>query len=400
MDDSIKRELLDKRQIKGSNEIINSRGSGSPTTIKIFSAGMMDLSVDETNHVVANVPLSELALIFGSTHRIYERIAQVCDANYVGDNVYDWFLYERRDDAEEVESMQVITNAKYSNGTLHLRYNESVTSRILKLQKDYTIYRLGDIYALKSGYSLRLYQILKSRYDKDTYITHEKGLKMFEYNVTELKFEIGAVTDCGDRKIKAELAKEYPNYDYIEELLLEKPDVSYKEFKVFNRDCVKKAVEEVTKKTILNVQCEKGQKSGRNVKTIRFYVDYKPEEKGKDKTDGGGVVNVNPNTVNQGGVLNRVSKALIGDFEVTEIQAICRVANYVEEDIMRAYDYMKNYPYPIKTTPAAFMSSCIKERWFDSKFEDKRTSSNKFNNFEKRDEVVDWDEFESRLLDN
>ena len=60
--------------------------------------------------------------------------------------------------------------------------------------------------------------MLKSAYDYQSAVTKKQGEMVFEYLLPELKLELGIINSGGSKEIKAELEKESPDYDRIDEL--------------------------------------------------------------------------------------------------------------------------------------------------------------------------------------
>ena len=76
--------------------------------------------------------------------------------------------------------------------------------------------------------------MLKSAYDYKKAIVKEEGEQAFEYNMTELKLELGIINSGGSKEIKSELEKDFPDYDKIDELAEKTGQIKYKEYKIFN----------------------------------------------------------------------------------------------------------------------------------------------------------------------
>ena len=246
---------------------------------------------------------------------------------------------------------------------------------------------LSDTLSLKSVYSLRLYEMLKSSYDYQNYLKKADGVQILDYNLTELKLELGIINSGGSKEIKSELEKEYPDYDRIDELV-EKTgqQIKYKEYKIFNRNVLNKAKEELNKKTSLNVDYEPIKK-GRRTVGIRFVVSK------KDTNVTGKPVNINKEEV-----LDELIDLLHADFKFKEIQEIAEFAGYDLDKIKKSYEYMKEYGTQIDV-PIAFFKDCIKKEYYQSKKSPIKPSNNSFNNFEQRT-GYDFDELEKQLLDN
>lgn len=383
--------VISNKSYLKSNELINAMGKGTALSQKLFAIGMQNIKIDETNNVVATIYGTELRKMFkSSSGSLYEHIEALCDKQIKGATIFDWILLMKDKENGKIEAHQVVTDASFKNGTLTLRYNNSLTDKIVNLQKDYTVLSLSDTLSLKSVYSLRLYEMLKSAYDYKRAVTKQQGEHVFDYDITELKLELGIINSGGSKEIKAELEKDYPDYDKIEALAAEKTgQTKYKEYKIFNRNVLAKAKDELNEKTSLVVDYEPI-KNGRKAVGIRFFVTKK-----------------NLNSIEKEDKLVQISRDDIMDelielmcsvFKVREIREIAEFAGYDLDKITKAFNYMQNYGADIDV-PIAFMKNCIQEEYYMNTSKLKARKTNSFNNFTQNTNI-DFDELERQLLEN
>lgn len=381
-------QLIVSKSYKKSNELINAMGKGTALSQKLFAIGMQNITVDNTNNVVATIYGSELRKMFKSTSgSLYEHIEALCDRQIKGATIFDWNLLMKDKENGKIEAHQVVTDASFKDGTLTLRYNNSLTDKIVNLQKNYTVLSLADTLSLKSVYSLRLYEMLKSAYDYKKAVSKEEGEQAFEYDLTELKLELGIINSGGSKEIKAELEKEYPDYDRIDELAEKTGQNKYKEFKIFNRNVLSKAKDELNKKTSLEVDYEPI-KRGRKTAGIRFFVNQKESTIAKEKLP----------VINKDEILDELIELMHDDFKIREIREIAEVGEYDLEKIKAAYDYMLTYDKTIEV-PIAFIKECIKNEYYTQKSKPMYPKKNTFNSFEHNHED-NFEELEKLLLDN
>ena len=381
--------IVSSKSYKKSNELINAMGKGTALSQKLFAIGMQHIHVDETNNVVATIYGTELRKMFkSSSGSLYEHIEALCDRQIKGATIFDWNLLMKDKENGKIEAHQVVTDASFKNGTLTLRYNNSLTDKIVNLKKDYTVLSLSDTLSLKSVYSLRLYEMLKSAYDHKSYITKETGELVFDYDLTELKLELGVINSGGSKEIKNELGKEYPDYDKIEEIAEKLGQTKYKEYKIFNRNVLSKTKEELNLKTSLEVDYEPI-KSGRKTVGIRFFVNKKDILTNKEKEK------IIP--ANKDEILDELIDLMHDDFKLREIREIAESAEYDVEKIKKAYEYMQSYNTTVEV-PIAFMKECIKNEYYLNKSKPKKPQKNAFIDFEQN--KYDFAELEKKLLDN
>ncbi|WP_242838830.1 replication initiation protein [Butyrivibrio sp. FCS006] len=382
-------QLIVNKSYKKSNELINAMGKGTALSQKLFAIGMQHIHVDETNNVVATIYGTDLRKMFkSSSGSLYEHIEALCDRQIKGATIFDWNLLMKDKENGKIEAHQVVTDASFKNGTLTLRYNNSLTDKIVNLQKDYTVLSLAETLSLKSVYSLRLYEMLKSAYDYQSAVTKKQGDMVFEYLLPELKLELGIINSGGSKEIKAELEKESPDYDRIDELAEKTGQNKYKEFKIFNRNVLLKAKEELNNKTSLVVDYEPI-KSGRKAVGIRFFVTKKDLEAPKT---------VQIVQANRDEILDELIDLMHDDFKLREIREIAEAADYDISKIKKAYEYMQNYGTDIDV-PIAFIKDCIKKGYYNTESKSKAAKNNSFNNFSQRTDY-DFEELERKLLEN
>ena len=89
------------------------------------------------------------------------------------------------DEGDEFLQAHWIESARYipKKGTIQIRLSDELKPYLIDLHKDFTKYKLRNILKMKSKYSIRLYEILKSqiykitKYQKKTFIIDIKDLK-------------------------------------------------------------------------------------------------------------------------------------------------------------------------------------------------------------------------------
>ena len=80
-----------------------------------------------------------------------------------------------------------MTHATFVNGTLTIVLNKELESQLFHLKSNYTILSLTDVVKLKSAYSIKLYEIFKSRMDREMATTRNAGPYLISYDLDELK---------------------------------------------------------------------------------------------------------------------------------------------------------------------------------------------------------------------
>ncbi|MBO5620553.1 MAG: replication initiation protein [Butyrivibrio sp.] len=386
--------VLRSKDYQKSNELINAMGRGTALSQKLFAVGMLNMRIDETNNVVATIPGTELRKLFNSTSgSLYQHIEELCDKNLKGKNgatIFEWQLLFKGKENGRIEAHQVVTDVVFEKGVLTLRYNNYLTDKITNLKKGYTTLSLAETLSLKSVYSLRMYEIFKSAYDYRRAIKKTVDRCVLEYSLVELKLELGIITTGGNKQIKAELEKEYPDYEKIGEIvdsMGDKADNKYKEYKVFNRNVLSKVKQELNEKTCIKMDYEPI-KNGKRATGVRFFVERSDlKEMPKEQ-----VVESNDD------ILDELCDLMHENFKLREIREIAESAKYDVDKIKKAYEYMLNYSTPIET-PIAFMKDCIKKEYYAQEKRSFVSKKNSSNNFLQRG-TIDFDEMERLLVEN
>lgn len=382
-----KHDILKNKTYKKSNELINAMGKGTALSQKIFAIGMQNIHVDQYNSVVATISGSELRKMFNSkAGSLYEHIESLCDRTLNGPNIFDWNLILKDKKNGTVEAHQVVTDAKFENGTLELRYNSFLTDKIVDLQKGYTMLNLSETLSLKSVYSLRMYEIFKSAYDYRKSVTGDAGEHLLEFNLTELKLELGIISTGGSKEMVKEIEKERPDYDKIASIAdsLDTKYNMYREYKVFNRSVLAKVKQEINSKTSIEIDYEP-MKTGRSVTGVRFFLN-------KKKVD----VEKTTNEKFKEESLDELVELMNDIFKYSEVKNIAEYANYKTEEVKKAYAYMLMQGGV--ESPVAYMKACIKNKYYDNKARRISDRKNNFANFQQN--TYDFEELEKKLLDN
>ncbi len=383
--------IVRSKDYKKSNELINAMGIGTALSQKLFAVGMLNMHIDDTNNVVATIQGTQLRKLFNSTSgSLYQHIEALCDQQIKGSTIFQWQLLFKDKENGKIEAHQVVTDAIFEKGVLTLRYNNYLTDKITNLKKGYTTLSLAETLSLKSVYALRLYEIFKSAYDYQKALKKNINECVLEYSLVELKLELGIITTGGNKEIKAELEKEYPDYERIGEIvdsLGDKANNKYKEYKVFNRNVLLRAKEELNEKTCIQMVYEPI-KSGKRATGVRFFIARKdlienPVEQKAILTDD---------------LLDALYDLMHADFRLREIREIAAAAEYDSEKVRKAYDYMLNYSKPIDNS-IAFMKDCIKKEYYAQGKKPFTPNKKSFNCFMKRDDI-DFEEMERLFLDN
>lgn len=266
-------------------------------------------------------------------------------------------------EGKDIIQLSWLSSARYKTGEglVILKFDSSLKPYMLQLKEFYTSYKLENILSLKSKYSLRLFEILKSNQFR----------KYWEINLEELKKLLGATE------------KSYSIYQNVK-----------------NRIIVQ-AQKELREKTDIDFEFEEI-KTGRKVTSLRFYIHSNKSKNLNDK-----------NIIH---AIDEVSATVSEDIEVDNIREIQSIVkNICNKNI--SYKAANEF-YKLTLENKKFNNKPLKlieeianysntqninnfNAWFKSMIKDyekpiKNAKQLKFNNFKGRN--YDYDDLEKKLL--
>jgi plasmid replication initiation protein len=133
----------------------------------------------------------------------------------------------------------------------------------------------------------------------------------------------------------------------------------YQEFSNFNREILKKSVNEINQISDLDVSLEYLRR-GKKVEYVVMYVK-RPQSKLSDKSFlNVGVMGIDTTDHQNGNINYELIRDLIEDYSFPEVIAEQIVTEYPEERIRDILEYVKNQN---PSNPAAYIRKALKERW-------------------------------------
>ena len=334
--------FLSTQQYRKANTLINSKGRSTLLVQKLFAVSIAKAEHNpDDNTLEANIYGTDLKKIFGvKGGSFYEHIKSAIEPAKNKPSILDWRIIYSNDETQEIEAINVITDASFKNGVLNVRYNNKITPYLTNLQSNYTVLSLAEAVQLNSVYSFRLYEILKAEMDRQRAITKRPGPYYVQYHLTDLKLRLGIIDSQADPEIISALKKGNPDYDKIEKQA-DKLDGAgkLKTFGNFKKFALDKAQKELNETTSIWFDYEPV-KAGRGGKVvnIRFIIDVNPKVKKSDIVE----EKANKTTViDSMEVMDQIQDIIDQKIKFSEIRAIAEVADYDIDKVKAAYELSK-----------------------------------------------------------
>ena len=254
--------------------------------------------------------------------------------------------------------VNLIESAKYTNGVLEIRLTEFARKNIIGLKKSFTSMNLSTLMSFgtggarteKTNYSLRLYELLKTRL---YHCTQSRKTYSFSMLLTDIKITIGAI-DPSDPGI--EKANIYGKVLHLSDTELEKqaasPEaVSFRRFNQFEERVLKKSMHEINSKTDLcfeysPVRQGSAHKVTHVISTIWRNTDMETEEDNEQKLR----------------LIREVEQIIQEPVKTRDIERILSAAGNDTEKVRNAYHLARNSRTPIRNL-TAWLIAAIREEW-------------------------------------
>lgn len=145
--------------VKKSNELIRSKYNLSLLEQRIILIGISYIK-DKSNRNVY-IPVSEYRNLLNVEHFNYQHLVDVLQ-KLRERSIVTAKVNSATGELEEGFITGWVDSVHYKDGVIQLRFNEDIWSHIIELKEKYAEFQLSSILTLKSKYSIRFYEILKS----------------------------------------------------------------------------------------------------------------------------------------------------------------------------------------------------------------------------------------------
>ena len=383
--------FLSTQNYKKANTLINAKGRSTLLVQKLFAVSIAKAKLNpQDNTLEASIYGTDLKKIFGvKGGSFYDHIKQAIEPAKNQPSILDWRIIYTNDEAQEVEAINVITDASFKNGILNVRYNNKITPYLSDLKSNYTVLSLSEVLQLNSVYSFRLYEILKAEMDYQRAITHRSGPYYVQYNLTDLKLRLGIIDSQADPEIITALKKGNPDYSRIEKRA-ESTDGAerLKTFGNFRKFALDKAKEEINEKTSIWFDYEPV-KAGRGGKVvdIRFLINVNKDRKSNSEEEKRDKELTQEERFAR---MEQVQGLIDEKIKLSDIKAILEAADYDVSKVDTAYR-LSRYSSGIENL-TGWLISAIK-RGYEAPV---GMGSNPFTQFEQR--TIDFEALEKEII--
>jgi len=198
---------------------------------KIFTEAVCKLNVEDDELKEVEIDIKEFLIDINSkeNYRYVKEVAERLVSKHIGIEI-------RQGNNEIFGFFNIFSHITHQKGSgkLRIAFNPNIRELLIKLKGDFTKIPKKEVYKLASSYSIKLYQMLK-RFE-------DTGVRVDE--VYKLRQKLGV------------------------------EDYEYKRFPDFERWVLKKAVDDINRKTDIEVSYEKI-REGRRIKQIKFIIKQK-----------------------------------------------------------------------------------------------------------------------------
>lgn len=252
------------------------------------------------------------------------------------------------------EKINPIPYCKYDKGVFTLRFDYSMQDYLIELKDKFTVYNIENVRNLKSNYSIRLYEILKSY----------EWLKECTFEIIDIKKIIGIIRVDKDNNLVEDL---YSNY----------ADLKKRVFVI--------AQKELADKTDIKFEFDEI-KSGRKVTHIHFVIESnigKIEALENIESKVPEIININELEVEDKNILSLIEKLeeIIDEpIKTKDLKSILKAANNDIDLIKTKYQISKKQRGIGNLT--AWLIAAIKSDYKHKTQQTKKPKSNKFINYE------------------
>ena len=228
---------VDKNQyVVQANTLITGKQGLKLNSAKLIRSAIMQVVYDDKELKTYVITIAEIADSFGiSKSNVYRDIDEVTS------DIISNPVYIKSEDAKKTQWIKIpwVTKCVYQSDVgVAIKLNDELKPYLLNLKEKYTQYTLDTVLAMKSVYSIRIFELLMERIK----------LKVLPKNGVDVELSVEYIREACDCQDK------------------------YKTFANLNNRVIKGAVEEINRVTLYKIDISY-KKKGRSVSAIIFHVN-------------------------------------------------------------------------------------------------------------------------------
>lgn len=337
--------MREKNLVSKSNELINTRYNLNLQEQKLILTLASMVQPDDSEFKSYNFKVQEfmdlLEIKDKSTYKNLDKVIK---------SLMEKTFVIKKESGEYIR-LAWLSSAKYFKGNVTLEFSSNLKPYLLMLKENYTSYKLENILKLKSCYSVRLFEILKSNLYK----------KILIIDIETLKYLLQA-----DKKT-------YNLYGKFKEKILLKAQIELKE------------------KTDICFEFEEI-KTGRKVTSLKFVIKSNKENK-KLLADNLSDISVDNLEIMEDKNILILKELFQNQVPIKNLKKILESANNDIEKIKKIYEYSKTQKID---NLVGFMIKMVKDNNFEEPIKQDKDYK-KIHNFTERDDY-DYQKLEKGLL--
>ena len=268
--------------LKKANTLIGLKYKASVVENKITYLAMLKIQNNqyhsEPDGIYVEMSANEIKKALGrSSGSIYETLANVANemtGNNMGivDKENNRFVF-----------ITLINKAEYNKGKFTIRFANELKDNLIHIPDNFTLISKEIVMKFKKTYSFPLYQILKKQcYYPKNYKGTKNNKFYVEIGLAELKLDIGVV-NANATEVKKVLKKGQgleQDYERAVAVAENSKEAMFKEWKEFNRSCLKPAINEINDLSDIYVEYERDKEGfGGKTKRVKFTIWTNESEK-------------------------------------------------------------------------------------------------------------------------
>ena len=345
--------VLADRDYKRSNFLISTKYKASLLENRLMAVSLSKISNSEYEedgggNLIVAMKASELKKLFktnsGSFYEKLDAVSQAMTGRTIG-----WTDPEKH----SFEYISVVTKAMYDDGVFTIEFNHHLKKYIKNLTENFTILNLPTMLSFKYDSSFRLYELLKSK----AYSPRGKadtGVYHIDFDLSELKLELGVVNANSDKVQRILNGQEAPNYEKAVEAA---PERTYDRWSDFNNRILKKATKEINELSDIFITYDTlGSGRGGKIYKVLFTIEKKSVVGQKHDT---GVMRRELTKDEKFEFIDEMRDILGAGWKTKDLDAVAEAADFDMEKIRSAAAALAQAR--AVSNPTGFMISAVKE---------------------------------------